>query len=384
MLYMTRGEAEVSLMKVEIRAGVVAGDARFPRQRRSTTVTSDTPESGAGVTSDTSSSVEQTNSVNTQKPQTLTTVATGTGNANMTELLSPDDIEHAADLISQADALIVAAGAGMGVDSGLPDFRGKEGFWRAYPALGREQIDFHLIACPEAFSTQPQRAWGFYGHRLNLYRQTQPHAGFQILKSWGDTMIQGSAVFTSNVDGQFQAAGFDQDNIQECHGSIHHLQCMTPCCKEIWSADDFKPDVDVENCLLLNAVPTCPHCGGMARPNIMMFSDWDWMGYRQDAQDRRMEHWLSGANRPVVVEIGAGTAIPSVRHFSHHIIHNFGGRLVRINPREFTVPTRLDVGLASGSLNALVEINRAICATTDGILMAANEAADRWPQANDS
>ena len=50
--------------------------------------------------------------------------------------------EHAAALLEQADALIVAAGAGMGVDSGLPDFRGVSGFWQAYPALGRSKIRF--------------------------------------------------------------------------------------------------------------------------------------------------------------------------------------------------------------------------------------------------
>ena len=51
-----------------------------------------------------------------------------------------------AALLEQADALIVAAGAGMGVDSGLPDFRGNEGFWRAYPALAQARLDFASIA----------------------------------------------------------------------------------------------------------------------------------------------------------------------------------------------------------------------------------------------
>jgi hypothetical protein len=54
-----------------------------------------------------------------------------------------------------------------------------------------------------------------------------------------------------------------------------------------------------------------------------------------------------------------------VRHFSQQVIHKYGGRLVRINPREFTVPTPFDVGLASGSLNALVEINRVIGTTAE-------------------
>jgi len=89
-----------------------------------------------------------------------------------------DSITQAAELIAQSDGLIVAAGAGMGVDSGLPDFRGKDGFWKAYPALGREQVDFYSIACPKAFRTQPTRAWGFYGHRLKLYRETEQAAKY--------------------------------------------------------------------------------------------------------------------------------------------------------------------------------------------------------------
>ena len=95
----------------------------------------------------------------------------------MTETLSQRSLETAAELISQADALIITAGAGMGVDSGLPDFRSKDGFWKAYPALGWDDTDFVAIACPDAFRTQPRRAWGFYGHRLNLYPATTGFAG---------------------------------------------------------------------------------------------------------------------------------------------------------------------------------------------------------------
>jgi hypothetical protein len=93
-------------------------------------------------------------------------------------------IERAADLIGDADALIIAAGVGMGVDSGLPDFRGSEGFWNAYPALGRDRISFSGLASPASFMENPALAHGFYGHRLALYRATQPHAGFAILKKW--------------------------------------------------------------------------------------------------------------------------------------------------------------------------------------------------------
>src|SRR5438445_5570872 len=97
---------------------------------------------------------------------------------------------RAAELLQQADGLIVAAGAGMGVDSGLPDFRGNAGFWQAYPALGAADMEFSQIASPAAFHAQPALAWGFYGHRLKLYRRTRPHAGFALLRHWGEQIPQ--------------------------------------------------------------------------------------------------------------------------------------------------------------------------------------------------
>jgi NAD-dependent SIR2 family protein deacetylase len=272
------------------------------------------------------------------------------------------NFHRAAELIDGADTLIVAAGAGMGVDSGLPDFRGNEGFWRAYPALQRAGLAFTSIASPQAFEHRPEQAWGFYGHRLALYRATMPNAGFGVLRAWAQQMPHGAGVFTSNVDGQFQRAGFDENIIEECHGSIHHLQCMERCTQAIWRADDFAPQVDEAQCLLTNALPTCPHCGGLARPNILMFGDLDWNEQRAEAQATRLRRRLEQARRPVVIEIGAGTAIPSVRRFSHQVIQRFNGRLVRINPTESGVPGSADVALPCRGLEGLLAID-AILAT---------------------
>lgn len=265
----------------------------------------------------------------------------------------------AAALLDQADALVIAAGAGIGIDSGLPDFRGNEGFWNAYPALRASGLSFTGIASPAAFRADPGRAWGFYGHRLALYRATVPHAGFAILKRWAEAMPLGYTIFTSNVDGQFQKAGFDPARIHECHGSIHHLQCLDACSAALWEADPFRPQVDAAACRLLNEAPRCPHCGALARPNILMFGDSEWIARGSDLQDRRQRAWLAQVRRPVVVEIGAGSAIASVRSFSHGLLQAHGARLVRINPREPIVPTRADIGMPFGALSALEAIDAA-------------------------
>ncbi len=259
------------------------------------------------------------------------------------------DYSRCAELIRQADGLLVTAGAGIGVDSGLPDFRGTQGFWRAYPALGRARIAFERIANPTAFASTPRLAWGFYGHRLNLYRQTIPHRGFEILRQIGARMANGAFVFSSNVDGQFQKANFSVDRIVECHGSIHHLQCLDSCHEASWPADEFLPAIDEEQCLLLGDFPRCPRCQCLARPNILMFGDWGWQSERSEAQETRLQAWLRQVERLVVIEVGAGTNIPTVRLMGERV----KGRLIRINPSEPQLPPGKGVGIAAGGLDAL-------------------------------
>ena len=119
-----------------------------------------------------------------------------------------ENIIAAIDFLKNAEALLITAGAGMGVDSGLPDFRGPQGFWNAYPLYGKDGISMYEIARPASFNDDPQCGWGFYGHRFNLYQATTPHEGFQLLLNWIDRMGWDYFVATSNVDGHFEKAGF--------------------------------------------------------------------------------------------------------------------------------------------------------------------------------
>ena len=274
--------------------------------------------------------------------------------------MAPEQVHEAcavaAELISLADGLLITAGAGMGIDSGLPDFRGIEGFWRAYPALGRQRMRFAEIASPRAFRSDPLLAWGFYGHRLQLYRDTQPHAGFQALLGLSNEMPNGAFVFTSNVDGQFQKAGFAATRIAECHGSIHRLQCIDNCGQAAWSADRFLPQVDAASGTLQSDLPTCPCCGGLARPNILMFGDGGWDGAQAEAQFGRLRAWIARAQRPVVVELGAGTAIPTVRMFGEGV----GCPLIRINPDESGVAMPRDVSVPLGAKDGILGILAAL------------------------
>ena len=90
-------------------------------------------------------------------------------------------LSRAAEKLAQSTLILIGAGAGMGRDSGLPDFRGNEGFWNNYPPY-RNKFDFYSCANPEFLVTNPHLFWGFYGSRSIMYREKKPHKGFHILK----------------------------------------------------------------------------------------------------------------------------------------------------------------------------------------------------------
>ena len=268
-----------------------------------------------------------------------------------------ENLQKAKQILEEADAIFITAGAGMGVDSGMPDFRGVEGFWNAYPKAKELGLQFEELANPEWFESDPQLAWAFYGHRLHLYRDTVPHEGFTKLLEYANTKKYGAFIFTSNVDGQFQKAGFSDNIIMECHGSIHHMQCIDNCQGMLWSSDDIFIEIE-EGFKAKEPLPSCPFCGAMARPNILMFGDYSWEYARTDGQRERLGNWITKLENEgaklAIVEMGAGTAVPTVRHTSEQIADRLGVPLIRINPREsFGAEIELPMG-AVEALNGFI------------------------------
>lgn len=264
---------------------------------------------------------------------------------------------QAARAVFRADALLVTAGAGMGVDSGLPDFRGTKGLWKEYPPLKQLGLNFVDMANPSWFEQDPCFAWGFYGHRLLLYRRTVPHDGFVTLQRWSADMPQGHFAFTSNVDGQFQRSGFAPDRVVECHGSLLHLQGLEGGPIETASSVSL-PEIDTESLRLDDSLLPRLSNGELARPNVLMFGDAGWDGSRTGQQQRTFAEWLTALlatkARLVVVEVGAGKAVPTVRRTSESLVQQFGGVLIRINPRDGDIPSMVEgISIPCGALDGL-------------------------------
>lgn len=269
-------------------------------------------------------------------------------------------IREVSNLLGKAEALLVTAGAGMSVDSGLPDFRGNRGFWRAYPPLEKLGISFERMAQPYWFVERPTMAWAWYGHRAQLYREAAPHAGYRVLREWLQALPAGGFVVTSNVDGHFLEAGFEERGLYELHGSIHHLQCVTPCSDAVWPAESTDLRIDLDTLNATGELPRCPHCGALARPNVLMFNDARWVEPRACEQGRRFEQWLARVRgrRLVILEIGAGTGVPTIRLLGERIAQRHLTALVRINPDAVQADDG-SIALPMGALEALSALGEA-------------------------
>ena len=272
-------------------------------------------------------------------------------------------VRLAAAAVRRATTLVIAAGAGMSIESGLPYFGGPAGFWRAYPQYRWLGLQLQDVATAEAFQVDPAVGWGLFGHLLGLYRQAVPHAGHEVLRRWAAAVPGGSFVYTSNADGLFQKAGFDPMRIVESHGSASTLQCARPCSQRTWPAgDDLAVPVRLNSMLAVGDLPACPACGGPPRPNVSLIEDDAWVWGPTEAQFDRYPLWNpppdAGAG-VVVVEVGAGIGYRAVRSHAEHLL-GAGATLIRITPRRpygppGTIPVK---GTAVAALRAIDELVR--------------------------
>ena len=261
--------------------------------------------------------------------------------------------------IKEAEAIVVFAGAGMGVDSGLEQYRGTDGLWTKSVLINDKEIPFKDLLCHESFDTMPEQSWAFIAWLIDQYKHTIPHKGFEILLD----LVNGKEYFivTSNCDEQFQKAGFDTDKIWECHGSIFNMQCMDILERNVYKTPAL--EVDKERMVLISNVPKCPTCGLNCRPNMYLFYDWFWISNNSVAQQIKYNKWhkdikVSG-KKIVAFEIGAGKTIDTLRKAAR----NFTGEdipLIRINPNDFEVHSANQIGVAMGATEFFEGIDKMI------------------------
>lgn len=165
-----------------------------------------------------------------------------------------NDLALLAARINAAKRLTILTGAGVSAASGVPTFRGEGGLWRQYRAED--------LATPQAFARNPRLVWEWYAWRREKIAGCRPNAAHAAIASWSQDPR--CRVVTQNVDDLHVRAGTRE--LVRMHGSIWELSCWQGC------STGTTPWRD-EQVPLPEVPPRCPHCGGMARPAVVWFSE---------------------------------------------------------------------------------------------------------------
>ena len=264
-------------------------------------------------------------------------------------------LERAAHAIINSTGMLVTAGAGMSCDSGIPDYRGPGGLWRKHPGV---DIEYSVLSERGMYFTDPRRAWGFLGWSIQRYLAAQPHAGYVALRQMGARLRDGFRVFTSNVDQMFVRSGMSSEDVVECHGSMFKLQCLDSACTREAFVDVSQICVDPESLQWIGEVPRCD-CGAVLRPNALLFNDGpNWRGAAYHAKERVLREWVGTTERLVVLEIGSGGGVPTVRMFGEELAAKHHGVFIRLNLRSPWVSNSEGIAIEGHAEPMLVALER--------------------------
>lgn len=243
-------------------------------------------------------------------------------------------LEAASEVVKNAEAILVCAGAGMSVDTNLPTYRDREGFWNDYPLYRDIGKDYVAMKSPHGFTSDAHFAWGFFAHQYGLYKNAVPHEGYyrllNLLRAKKDYFV-----VTTNVDGLFLKTGFPSDHLHEAHGSIHKLQCTRTCQRIAWKIDNLDVGIDYSTMNALDPLPLCPSCGAISRPNLCMFGDTDDSYIWEESQEsaRLFREWRQKNKNKKVVILEIWVGAEGLKNHVKNYYHEFASAsLIRINP----------------------------------------------------
>lgn len=206
----------------------------------------------------------------------------------------------------RGQGLIVAlTGAGISAESGIPTFRGKDGYWTVGSAVYHPQE----LATYSAFCRMPDDVWHWYLYRRTVCRRAQPNAAHHALVTLDRALGDRFRLITQNVDGLHLRAGATAERTYEIHGNIDFMRCADECTPSAWPIPASIGDIARDRPLSPHdlAALRCPRCGARSRPHVLWFDEsYDELRYRWTSSIDTARH----ADLVMIVGTSASTNLP--------------------------------------------------------------------------
>jgi NAD-dependent deacetylase len=216
-------------------------------------------------------------------------------------------IAGARSAVGSGGNVVVLTGAGVSAESGIPTFRGKEGYW----TVGSREYHPQELATHEAFQQMPWDVWAWYLYRRGVCRAAAPNAAHDAIVRWDRELGDRFALITQNVDGLHRRAGSPVERTFPIHGDIGFMRCARECAPGVdrWPIPDDVPALAKGEAVsaAIRALLVCPRCGYKTRPHVLWFDEtYDEPRFFFDTS-RRL---ASKASLLVVVGTSAQTNLP--------------------------------------------------------------------------
>ena len=206
--------------------------------------------------------------------------------------------------------ILVITGAGVSAESGIPTFRGKDGYWR--------NLDPAKLATPEAFAKNPQLVWEWYRERRQRIRAAQPNPAHQAIVKLAAHASE-LLLVTQNVDdlhlrAESEGERLSPDQIVQIHGDIFETRCSRCACSQ------REPEEEDSN------LPRCNECGDLMRPGVV------WFGEQLDLRKiERVNNYLARASCDTVIVAGTTAAFGYIIDWALRA-RDPDGQLIEVNP----------------------------------------------------
>jgi NAD-dependent deacetylase len=175
------------------------------------------------------------------------------------------------ELAVGAGRITVLTGAGISAESGIPTFRGPEGYWTVGSKVyhPQEMATFHM------FSLQPEEVWKWYLYRMGVCRQAEPNPGHLALVAMEKQFSDRFTLITQNIDGLHLRAGNTPARTYQIHGNVFSMRCAQECSAAVYPIPEtVQPKSQTERLTDSDREHLrCPLCGARTRPHILLFDE---------------------------------------------------------------------------------------------------------------
>jgi NAD-dependent deacetylase len=241
-------------------------------------------------------------------------------------------LEIAAVYRSYVVRVLVITGAGVSAESGIPTFRGKDGYWR--------NLDPLKLATPEAFARDPELVWQWYRERRQRIRNAQPNAAHEAIAKLAQCVDEFLLV-TQNVDDLHERAGLAKAEMVQIHGDIFITKCSR--CDFVDTGRGGSPEPPAPRAIYPHSgrlrsiaptsegdddLPRCPKCDTPMRPGVVWFGE-----PLPSRETERVENYLQRDSCGVVIVAGTTATFGYIIDWALRASRR-GGELIEVNPEE--------------------------------------------------